>query len=143
MSHDADVLNRLIAQLRGASAGYRKAGADGPGLSDVFGAAAGAHDGTAESLASVVHALGGEAGPAPVADASPHAWTALPHAVAQGPRALSEAIERAEAELLQAFRSAMDDTAVSGPIRDAVMRAFDGVKAGRDRALQRLNELEG
>ena len=59
MNRDADVLNRLIARLHGASEDYRRAGADGPGLSDVFAGAADAHARTAEALAALVRAEGG------------------------------------------------------------------------------------
>lgn len=140
MSRDAEVLNRLIARLHGAAAGYRKAGADGPGLSDATGGAADAHDRTAEELTAVLRATGATPAGSGV-DLAGHAWADLPRAVTEGPRALAEAVERAEAELLQDFHAAMDDSAISGPVRDAIVRAFDGVKAGHDRALQWLDEL--
>lgn len=138
--HDIDALNRLIARLHGAAAGYRKAGADGPGLSDVFEAAAGAHDLTAERLAQEVRSLGGEPASGG-SDLSRHAWSELPAAVARGEAATAEAMERAEAELLAEFQTVRDDGEVSGPVRDAVLRVFDVVKAGHDRALQRLDAL--
>lgn len=141
MSRDVDVLNRLITRLHGAAAGYRKAGADGPGLSDAFEAGAQGHDRTAETLAQEVRALGGEPATGGGADLSRHAWSELPAAVARGEGATAEAMERAEAELLSEFQAALDDPEVSGPVRDAILRAFDGVKAGHDRALQRLDAL--
>ena len=141
MSRDVDVLNRLIARLHGAAAGYRKAGADGPGLSDAFEAAAGAHDRTAERLAQEVRTLGGEPSTGGGLDLSRHAWAELPGAVVQGETATAEAMERIEAELLAEFQAGLDDAELSGPVRDSLLRAFDGVKAGHDRALQRLEAL--
>ena len=142
MSHDADVLNRLVARLRSASAGYRRAGADGPGLSDAFGAAAESHDRTAEALAAVVRATGAE--PAATGlDAELHAWAHLPRAVTQGGRETADVVERAEAELLQAFQAALEDDDLSAPVRGEVARAFDRVKARPHHARQRLGEIGG
>ncbi len=140
MSRDADVLNRLIARLHGAAQGYRRAGADGPGVSDAFAAAASTHDRTAEELTAVLRAVGGA--PAGGADLDRHAWADLPRAVAGGRRATAEAVERAEGELLAEFHAAVDDRGVSGPVREAMVRACDGMEAGRDRALQRLDALD-
>lgn len=139
MSHDADVLQRLIANLRSASTAYRRAGADGPGLSDAFGAAAGSHDRTAESLAELTQAILGES--AAAAEADGPAWAGLPRAVAQGPHAVVEAVHALEAELLKAFQTAIDDEGVSGPVREGVARASDGMKAVRERVLQRLDAV--
>ena len=141
MSHDSDVLNRLIGRLRAAAEGYRKAGADGPGLADAFAAPAAAQQEVAERLAAEVRALGGR--PAEAVSDTRGAWAELPGAVAAGEQELASAVERAEGELLSEFQAALDDPAVSGPVRDAVLRAFDPVKAGHDRALQRLDALGG
>ncbi len=139
MSHDADVLHRLTAHLRGAAGAYRRAGADGPGLSDVFGAGADAHARTAEELSAMLHAMEVPRSDERLPEGS--TWAALPRAVAEGPRATAEAVERAEASLLSDFQAAMVDGDVSVPVRDAVVRAIAGLKAGHDRALQRLHAL--
>ncbi len=140
MSHDVEVLNRLVSRLHAAAAAYRRAGADGAGLSDATSAAADGHERTAEELAAVARLLGASPGEN-VAQTSREAWDDLPRAAAAGPRAVAEAMERAEGALLAAFREAMDDGEVSGPVRDAVVRASNGVMAGRDRALRRLDAL--
>ncbi len=141
MSYDVDVLNRLIGRLRGAAEGYRKAGADGPGLADAFAAPAREHDATAEVLAAEVRALGGALAESRAPDSSRGGWADLPRAVAAGQAETAAAVERSEAELLAEFQAVLDDPAISGPVRDAVLRAFDSVKAGHDRALQRLETL--
>lgn len=143
MSHDTDVLNRLIVRLRGAAAGYRKAGGDGPGPADVFEASAAAHDRTSEALSGEVRVLGGTPAEGGGLDLSHHSWSDLPKALPNGEAATAEAMEAIEAEMLGAFQAALDDPATSGPVRDAILRAFDGVKAGHDRALQRLDALGG
>lgn len=140
MSHDVEVLNHLIARLRGTAEAYRRAGADGPGLADAFAGAAQAHDTTSQVLAGEARALG--ASPSDRTDAG-RSTAALAKAATQGQAATAEAVERIEAELLGDFQAAMDDPRVSGPVRDAILRAFDGVKAGHDRALQRLDTLGG
>ena len=139
LRHDADVLAGLVARLQGAARAYRAAGSDGPGLADAFGATAAAHDLVAETLAADLRALGvpPSDGPTP----APRDGADLAKAVTQGPRETALALERTEAGLAAAFRAAMDDAATSGPVRDAVVRAFDRVEAGRGAALKRLDTL--
>jgi len=49
----------------------------------------------------------------------------------------ADAGTRALAALMGRMESAMADDRLSGPARDAVIRAFDPIKAARDAALQR------
>ena len=142
MDRDVETLDRLTALLRSASQGYRRAGADGPGLSDAFGAAACAHEETAEQLAAVRRACGAPAAAA-AADPDRHAWAELPRAVAAGPDATAQAVSRAEGELLAELRTALDGAEVSAPVREALQRALDIGEAGRDRVLQRLAAAGG
>ncbi len=143
MSRDADILNRLIGRLRAAARGYRAAGSDGAGLADAFAGAADAHDRAAEVLAADVRALGEASTEAPAFDPTHRAWSDLAASPAKGRRAVAEAVERAEAELVGEFRAAVDDPAASAPVRDAMARGLDRVKAGHAAALQRLEALGG
>ena len=142
MSHDADVLTRLIGRLRGAAKGYRAAGSDGAVLfKDEFDARARLHDRTAEHLGDEVRSLGETPAAGGGPDLAPGAWSALGPALSRGPHAVAQAVEGVEAELLAAFHEAVDDPVTSGPVRDAIVRACDGVKAGHAAALQQLDAM--
>lgn len=146
--HDIHVLSGLIAELSAASHALSEAAAGDGRFSGLFERRAADQAQAARDLEAEVARIGGSPrapghGLAEMLGLAQHAFAGLKAKLAHGDDAVLDEVERGEARLLARFDAALADREASGPVRDAVLRAYDPVKAGRDEVLQLREGLEG
>ena len=135
-AHDAHVAQDLARAVEASLPGLDALAAEAPVLQDArvarreavaeLGAVAASADRAPESLVDrAAHALGRLTG------------GASEPAEASG-RASLEALSDGEDALQARFEAALADDRLSGPVRDAVLRAYDRVKPGHDAVRQAL-----
>lgn len=141
--HDIHVLNNLVGALKDAVRQYRSSAATGRDPALGFNRYADAHEATIKDLCAEVTALGGPAAGEPdLLTKAGQAISSMFHTPGGGGSAAEEA-EAIEGALKARFEAAMADDRTSGPVRDAVVRAFDTVKTNHDEALQARLKLSG
>lgn len=148
--HDIHVLNGLVAELKASAHALHDASGEDGRFSGLFGRRAADQAQAAQALSSQVQALGGrpadEAGSGGLGSLFglvTHAFSGLRAKLASGDDAVLDEVERGEDHLLQRFEAALADANTSGPVRDAILRAYDPIKAGRDEVLQLRESLAG
>ena len=139
--HDIRVLNGLIGELLLAKGALDDAARHDGRFSGLFERRAADQAQAAAALSQEVERRGGAPrvpghGLAEMLGLAAHAFQDLRARLAHGDDAALDEVERGEAHLLARFDAALADRDVSGPVRDAILRAYDPVKAGRDEVLQ-------
>lgn len=144
--HDARVLNDLIERLLDSVDGYEEAIKDAGDASygPLFVETAENRRSVAETLSAEVRARGETPDDdGSFAAAAERVFVRLRDLLSHSDEPVLETLEQAEEALKAAFQSALEDSELSGPARDAVIRAYDGVKPGHDRLLQLRERLRG
>ena len=146
--HDIHVLGALIGELNAASHALSDAAGEDGRFSGLFERRAADQARAARDLEGEVARLGGAPrvpshGLAEMLGLAQHAFAGLKAKLRHGEGAALDEVERGEAHLLAKFDAALADTGTSGPVRDAILRAYDPIKAGRDEVLQLRESLGG
>ena len=146
--HDIHVLSGLIGELHAAAHALTDAAQEDGRFSGLFQRRAADQAKAASDLEAEVTRLGGSPrapshGLAEMLGLATHAFAGLKHKLAHGDEAALDAAEAGEAHLLARFDAALADRGASGPVRDAILRAYDPIKAGRDEVLQFREGLGG
>lgn len=146
--HDIHVLSGLIGELNAAAHALADAGKEDGRFSGLFQRRAADQAQASHDLEAEVTRIGGSPrapshGLAEMLGLAQHAFAGLKAKLAHGDDAALDEVERGEAHLLARFDAALADRDTSGPVRDAILRAYDPIKAGRDEVLQLRESLRG
>ena len=146
--HDIHVLSGLIGELHAAAEALGDAAKEDGRFSGLFERRAADQAQAARELEAEVTRLGGSPrapghGLAEMLGLAQHAFEGLRAKLAHGDDAALDEVERGESHLLARFDAALADRDTSGPVRDAILRAYDPIKAGRDEVLQLREGLGG
>lgn len=145
--HDIHVLSGLIGELDAAAHALADAATEDGRFSGLFERRAADQTQAARDLEAEVTRIGGSPrapahGLAEMLGLAQHAFAGLKARLAHGDDAALDEVERGEAHLLARFDTALADADTSGPVRDAILRAYDPIKAGRDEVLQLREALD-
>ena len=146
--HDIHVLSGLIGELHAAAHALTDAAGEDGRFSGLFQRRAADQTQAASDLEAEVNRLGGSPrapghGLAEMLGLAQHAFAGLKAKLAHGDDAALDEAEAGEAHLLARFDAALADHGTSGPVRDAILRAYDPIKAGRDEVLQLREGMGG